>query len=239
MGKRKHKVLIVDDEKMVSKSLGRIFKKIGVEFVSCENGDQGLVELTNAEFPFSLIISDQRMPGMVGSELLKQAREVSPETVRFLISGYSDMDVLVEAINKGYVQKYIQKPWDIDDLVAKVREGLVRFRNTFENERLVRLAKKQSKELYQLSNNLNKRVANHKKSIEVLDKKIGQIKTEDEQAETVKAPASVDGFEKMFEEQNILESGKLNSLFHDTLQELFKQFSAVAQKNGFEMPGID
>jgi response regulator RpfG family c-di-GMP phosphodiesterase len=78
---------------MVGKSLGRILKKIGVDFVTCENGEQGLEELTNSEFPFSLLISDQRMPGMAGSELLVQAREESPETIRFLISGYSDMDV--------------------------------------------------------------------------------------------------------------------------------------------------
>jgi response regulator RpfG family c-di-GMP phosphodiesterase len=239
MGKRKHRVLIVDDEKMVSKSLGRILKKIGVEFVSCENGEQGLEQLTKAEFPFSLIISDQRMPGMAGTELLEQAREESPETIRFLISGYSDMDVLVNAINKGFVQKYIQKPWDIDDLVVKVKEGLIRFRNTFENEKLVRLSKKQNKKLYQLSHDLDKKVVNHKKNIEEIDKKIAQIKSEVGKArkdEHIKPHLSVDNVEKIFEQHNVLEKDKLNSLFHDTLRELFRQFSELAQKNGFEMP---
>lgn len=240
MGTRKHRVLIVDDEKMVSKALGRILKKIGVEYVSCESGEQGLEELKKAEFPFSLLISDQRMPGMVGSELLEQSREVSPETIRFLISGYSDMDILVNAINKGFIQKYIQKPWDIDDLVAKVRDGLIQFRNTFENEKLVRIAKKQSKKLFQLSNELNEKIANDKKNVEALDNKIAQIKTEVEKAKNRKNKnmensISADDFEKIFEEHGVIDSTKFNSLLHDTLGEIFRQFSDVAQKNGFEM----
>lgn len=238
MGKRKHKVLIVDDEKMVSKSLGRILKKIGVEFVSCESGEQGLEHLTKADFPFSLIISDQRMPGMAGSELLKQAREKSPETIRFLISGYSDMDVLVNAINRGVVQKYIQKPWDIDDLVAKVKEGLIRFRNTFENERLVRLSKIQNKKLFHLSNDLDEKVNNHKKNVEELDQKISQIKAEVgevNKGESAISSLSIDNFEKMLKQHNMLEKDSLNSLFNDTLCELFRQFSDIAQNNEFEM----
>lgn len=238
MGKRKHKVLIVDDEKMVSKSLGRILKKIGVEFVSCESGEQGLEHLAKADFPFSLIISDQRMPGMAGSELLKQAREKSPETIRFLISGYSDMDVLVNAINRGVVQKYIQKPWDIDDLVAKVKEGLIRFRNTFENERLVRLSKIQNKKLFHLSNDLDEKVNNHKKNVEELDQKISQIKAEVgevNKGENAISSLSIDNFEKMLKQHNMLEKDSLNSLFNDTLCELFRQFSDIAQNNEFEM----
>ncbi|MCK5541951.1 MAG: response regulator [Desulfobacterales bacterium] len=241
MGKRKHRVLIVDDEKMVSKALGRILKKIGVDFVSCESGKQGLEELTKAEFPFSLLISDQRMPDMVGSELLEQAREESPETIRFLISGYSDTDVLVDAINKGFVQKFIQKPWDIDDLVDKVKEGLTQFRNTFENEKLVRITKKQSKKLYQLSNELNEKITKNKKNVEELDQKISQIKTEVGKVkigENGESRLSVENFEKMFEQHDVLENDKLNSLYHDTLSELFRQFNDIAQKNGFEMPPL-
>ncbi len=239
MGKRKHKVLIVDDEKMVSKSLGRMLEKMGVDFVSCENDEQGFEQLTTTDFPFSLVMLDQHMPGMMGFKFLEQARETSPKTIRFLISEYPDTDVLVNAINKGVVQKYIQKPWDIDDLVVKVRDGLIRFRSTLENEKLVRLSKVQVKKLFHLSNDLDEKVKNHKKDVEELDQKIVQIKTElgevkgDGNATT---SFSVDTFEEMLKQHGMLEKGSLNTLFNETLCELFRQFSDIAQNNGFEMP---
>ncbi|MCP3901356.1 MAG: response regulator [Desulfobacteraceae bacterium] len=240
MGKRKHKVLIVDDEKMVSKSLGRILEKMGVDFVSCENDEQGFEQLTKTDFPFSLVMLDQHISGMMGFKFLEQARETSPETIRFLISEYPDTDVLVNAINKGIVQKYIQKPWDIDDLVAKVKGGLIRFRSTLENEKLVRLSKVQVKKLFNLSNDLDEKVNNHKKNVEELDQKIVQLKTEIGKVkgdENATEPFLVETFEEMLKQYNMLEKGSLNSLFNDTLCELFRQFSAIAQNNEFEMPG--
>ena len=242
MQKRKHKVLIVDDEKEISNSLGRILKKNGIEFVACESGEAGLEELNKTDFPFSLIISDQRMPGMTGSEFLEQAKGMSPLTVRFLISGYSDSDVLIDAINKGIIQKFIQKPWKIHDLIDTVKKGFIQFKNTLENEKLVRLARKQNKKLYQLNHDLNNKAAIHKKEIEEFDRAITQVKTEIERKErdgNIEEPLSVDFFEKLFKQHNILESHKMTLLFQDTLCELFEQFSDIAKKNGFEMPQID
>ena len=118
----------------------------------------------------------------------------------------------MNTINKGFVQKYIQKTWDMDDLVTKVRDGLIRFRNTFENEKLVRTAKQQSKKLFQLSNELNEKVANNRKNVLKRDEKIAQIKTEVEKAkngQNTDSPISMEGFEKLFEQHDILESDKL------------------------------
>ena len=242
MEKRKHKVLIVDDEKKISSSLGRILKKNGIEFVACESGEEGLEELDKTDFPFSLIISDQRMPGMTGSEFLEQAKEMSPATIRFLISGYSDSDVLIDAINRGIIQKFIQKPWKIHDLVDTVKKSFIQFKNDFENEKLVRLARKQNKKLYQLNSALNDKAAIHKKKIEEFDRAIAQIKIDIEkkgEAKNIDEPLSIDYFEKLFKQHNKLESHKMTLLFQDTLCELFGRFSDIAKKNGFEMPQID
>ena len=242
MQKRKHKVLIVDDEKKISSSLGRILKKNGIEFVCCESGEAGLEELGKADSLFSLIISDQRMPGMSGSEFLEQAKKMAPATVRILISAYSDDDVLIDAINRGIIQKFIPKPWKIDNLVAIVKKGFMRFKNAFENENLVRLAKEQNKKLYQLDSNLNERAINHKKKIEALDQVIVKMRAEVEKRkkiENIKEPVSAGYFEELFKKHNITENDRLNSLLQDTLYELFGQFQGIAKKNSFEISEID
>ena len=242
MKKRKHKVLIVDDEKQISSSLGRVLKKNGIEFVCCESGEEGLKELSSTAFPFSLIISDQRMPGMTGSEFLEKAKEMTPSTVRFLISGYSDNDVLIDAINRGIIQKFIHKPWDITDLVNTVKKGFKRFNNAYENERLVKVTRKQNKKLYQLDCDLNDKVKKHKQKLEKLDQKIILLKKDVGKRTNIgdiNGSFSPDYIEKWFEKNGFLEKSKFNSIFQDTLYELFDQFNNIAQKNGFEMPTID
>ncbi|MCK5310946.1 MAG: response regulator [Desulfobacteraceae bacterium] len=242
MKKRRHKVLIVDDEKKISNSLGRILKKNGIEFICCESGKAGLEELEKADSLFSLIISDQRMPGMSGSEFLEKAKEISPATVRILISAHSDDDVLIDAINRGIIQNFIPKPWKIDDLVSTVKKGFMRFKNAFENERLVRLARKQNKKLYKLDSNLNASVMSHKKKIEALDQVIARMKTEivkRKKTDNEKEPVSDSYVEELFKEYGVLENDKLDLLFQDTLCELFGQFQGIAQKNSFEISGID
>ncbi|MCK5100475.1 MAG: response regulator, partial [Desulfobacteraceae bacterium] len=203
MERRKPKVLIVDDEKEISSALGRIFKKNKIEFVSCESGEAGIKELAETEFPFSLIISDQRMPGMTGAEFLEQAKEMSPATVRFLISGYSDSDVLINAINKGVVQKFIQKPWKMSSLVDAVKKSFMQYKNSFGNEKLVRLARDRNRKMYQLNHTLNKKIAGHKKTIEEFDRKIAEVKIEigkiAREVDT-EEPLTVEYFEKLFKQ---------------------------------------
>src|SRR5262249_21718930 len=72
----------------------------------------------------AMIISDQRMPGMTGIEFLKRAAALEPQTVRIIITGYTDAESLVEAINSGVVYKYVTKPWINSDLKATIQRGL-------------------------------------------------------------------------------------------------------------------
>ena len=122
--KRKHTIVIVDDDKGVTNALRRLFRKDGYQILTATSGQEGLELLKKLEKPVSLIISDQRMPGMNGAQFLERAKKISPDAVRFLLTGYSDMNAIVEAINKGEIHRYLTKPWNDDHLMLQVRQSL-------------------------------------------------------------------------------------------------------------------
>ncbi len=156
--KYKHTLLFVDDEKSITKALHRLFRKDGYHIFTASSGMEGLELLEKAERPVSLIISDQRMPGMNGAQFLEKAKKIFPDAVRFLLTGYSDMDAVVEAVNKGEIHRYLTKPWNDDDLILQVRQSLKQFELVIENRRLLKLTNKQNKELDELNKSLEKKV---------------------------------------------------------------------------------
>jgi CheY-like chemotaxis protein len=117
----KYKILIVDDEKENLRLLERLFRRTHDVF-EATSGAEGIkmLELHDIE----LIISDQRMPGMTGIEFLKLASQLRPNTVRIILTGYTDVNDLVDVINSGVVYKYITKPWVNEDLIQTVARGL-------------------------------------------------------------------------------------------------------------------
>lgn len=120
----RHKILIVDDEAANLRLLERLFST-DYFVMTAESGGEALELVRNHEF--ALIISDQRMPAMTGIEFLKRASAISPLTVRIILTGYTDAEALVEAINSGAVYKYVTKPWINSDLQQTVRRGLQHF----------------------------------------------------------------------------------------------------------------
>ena len=235
-----HKVLIVDDDENVGKSIARILKRLKIDFAYASSGDKALEKVQNASTPFSLIISDQRMPGMRGSEFLEQARKISPNTIRFLITGYSDMDAVFEAINKGAIHRYISKPWDTKEFMDAIQEGLKQFELIIEDEQLLRLAKDQNAKLYELNCELRKKTEMHQKNIENLNREIDKLSRQIKiQTDKAKEDNSLKRIEKLLKEENMLEQDKLNNLYVELLEELFEQFSDIAIRNGFEMPESD
>ncbi len=156
--KYKHTLLFVDDEAPIIQSLQRLFRKENFNILTASNGNEGLEILKNLKKGPSLIISDQRMPGISGSEFLEKAKALFPESIRFLLTGYSDMDAIIEAVNKGQIHRYINKPWDDNDLILNVRQALEQYELILENKRLQALTKKQNMELTELNKDLEKRV---------------------------------------------------------------------------------
>ena len=130
-----YKILIVDDEAANLRVLERLFRR-QYEVVGATSGAEAL-ELLRVH-NVALIISDQRMPGMPGIEFLKRAAEMRPHTVRIILTGYTDVNALVEAINSGMVYKYVAKPWINEDLQQTVSRALQHY-ETIKNQHELQL----------------------------------------------------------------------------------------------------
>jgi response regulator RpfG family c-di-GMP phosphodiesterase len=154
----KHSLLLVDDEESILKSLRRLFKNESFDISTATNGAEGLILIREAQKPFSLIISDQRMPVMTGVQFLAEARKTLPNAMRILLTGYSDMDAVIDAVNNGGIHRYLTKPWKDEDLLLQIRQILEQYELIMENRRLLILTKKQNEELVLLNNSLEEKV---------------------------------------------------------------------------------
>jgi CheY-like chemotaxis protein len=118
---KKAKMLVVDDEPDNLDLLYRTFRR-DFQVLKAESGVQAL-EVLQTEGEVAVIISDQRMPEMKGTEFLSRTVPEFPDTVRIILTGFTDVEDLVEAINSGQVYKYITKPWDPEELKAVVQRA--------------------------------------------------------------------------------------------------------------------
>ncbi|MDB5804330.1 MAG: response regulator receiver modulated metal dependent phosphohydrolase [Betaproteobacteria bacterium] len=145
-------LLCVDDEANVISSLKRLFRPCGYRVITALSGAEGLQVCAGESV--DLVISDMRMPEMDGARFLEEVRNTSPETVRILLTGYSDVESTIAAVNKGEIHRYIAKPWDDSELLLTVRQALERRRLEHENRRLEELTRRQNEELRQLNEGL-------------------------------------------------------------------------------------
>lgn len=113
------KLLCVDDEEHILAALRRVFSEEAFEIECAKSGEAALEIL--AREPVAVVVSDQRMPGMSGTELLREVRERFPEAARIILSGFAELSVVVAAINEGEINKFIAKPWSDDALRETVR----------------------------------------------------------------------------------------------------------------------
>ena len=122
----KHTILCVDDEIDNVEALERLFRK-KYTVLKATSGKEALQVLDQNPGPLALIITDQRMPEMTGVELLEKTLESHPETVRILLTGYTDLESVIMAVNKGQIFRYLTKPWDPVDLSNTVDHAIERF----------------------------------------------------------------------------------------------------------------
>ena len=104
-----YKLLIVDDEQANIRLLERLFRQ-DYFCLTAASGEEAIELLDQHEV--AVIITDQRMPGMNGVELLKRSAARRPHMVRILLTGYTDLEALIEAVNCGLIYMYINKPWN-------------------------------------------------------------------------------------------------------------------------------
>lgn len=115
-------IMFVDDEENILNSLRRVFRKEPYELLTCLSAEQALEMLESKQV--QVLISDQLMPGMKGTELLKVVKEKYPSTIRIILSGHSEMEDIVRAINEGEVYCFLKKPEDLTDLVTVVSRAM-------------------------------------------------------------------------------------------------------------------
>ncbi len=149
-------LLCIDDEANILASLKRLFRPAGYRVLTAPGGEEALALLEREEV--DLIISDMRMPGMNGAQVLAAARARWPETVRILLTGFADMSSTIEAINQGQLHRYIAKPWDDNEVLLVVREGLEKKALLREKARLEALTQAQNEELKELNASLEQKV---------------------------------------------------------------------------------
>jgi K+-sensing histidine kinase KdpD len=139
-----YKILYVDDESQ-NLYLFRSFFEQDYEVLTAASGAEALTIL--AEQEIQVLLADQRMPGINGIQLLETVAREYPETVRVLVTGYSDIDVVIDAINRGAVYRYLSKPWDIDEIKATIRNAIEVYELKRKNQNLIESLHKKIEEL--------------------------------------------------------------------------------------------
>ena len=219
--RHQHTLLFVDDEESITNSLQRTFRKENYDIRIAASGAEGLKILNEAQEPFSLIISDQRMPEMTGAQFLEKAKSIFPYAIRILLTGYSDMDAIVEAVNRAEIHRYFTKPWNDDDLLLQVRQDLEQYEIVAENRRLHALTKRQNNKLRELNKNLENKVAERSGEIIKMNKKLSRLNQELESSlyNTVRAFASL---VEIYASPSLAGHGKRVSDFSRELAQLFE-----------------
>jgi signal transduction histidine kinase len=130
-------ILYIDDEIKSLKYFEAIFESLAPIYIA-NSPDEGYAVFQEHHERIGVVLSDKKMPGESGIELLKRIRMVDPNPLRFLVTAFSDLDVAVEALNDGLLYSYLTKPWDPDDLEHRLIKALGHFCLERERERLIR-----------------------------------------------------------------------------------------------------
>ncbi len=144
MTKKKYALLLVDDEPANLQKLQRTF--VDAYTVHAARSGEEALEILRRE-PVDAIITDQKMPNMTGIEFLEISQTISPDLVRIVLTGFTDVEDLIAAINTGKVHKYITKPWEPEDLRLTLRDALEKMELVRENERLAAELQKANEKL--------------------------------------------------------------------------------------------
>jgi len=141
----KSSILLVDDEPHVIAALKRALGDEPYEICTAASGAAG-VKLFESQ-RFKVIISDERMPGMAGDELLAVIKERWPDTVRMMLTGHASLEAAIKAVNKGEIYRFFTKPWNDMELILSIRSAMEKYDLEAENRRLLKTVRNQSLEL--------------------------------------------------------------------------------------------
>jgi len=152
MDDRQHTILCVDDEANIINSVKRLVRKDNYQVLTASGGAEALEVLEKNQV--HLIISDQRMGGMTGRELMGIVKERYPDVIRIILSGFIDVDAITESINKGHIYRFLLKPWKDHSLKQEIQKALDEYDLHQANKDLFRKVQGQNEELKKISENL-------------------------------------------------------------------------------------
>jgi response regulator RpfG family c-di-GMP phosphodiesterase len=161
--RHEHTVLFVDDEVNILKALQRLLRTEDMN-VLCATRAAEALELLD-KHPTQVVVTDQRMPEMSGVDFLAHVRERQPDVVRMMLTGYTEMKVAVDAINRGEIYRLITKPWNDDELRATLRQAFDHADLKAEIKRLNQVTREQNFKLQDMNRNLEGKVRDRTKQL--------------------------------------------------------------------------
>jgi len=182
-----HTVLFVDDEVNILKALQRLLRNEPMQVLTASRPQEAIDLLEGS--PAQVVVSDQRMPEMSGVDLLSTIRERHPDMVRMMLTGYTEMNIAVEAINRGEIYRLITKPWNDEELKATLRQAFDHYDLKSEIRRLNQVTREQNLRLQDMNRTLEAKVRDRTKQLADKNQelRIGYIQTIRALAEAVDA----------------------------------------------------
>ena len=227
-------ILLVDDEAQILKSLRRLLRKEPYDIYTADGGENGLKVLR--EQSIQMIISDQRMPQMSGTEFLQKAREICPNTIRVMLSGYAEPEAILSSINQGEVFRFVAKPWNDDELKTTIRQCLEHYDIVAENQVLTEQSLLHTKQLEEMNNMLLSSVEQRTRSLQFSQEVLENLPTtvlgislEEEIVLTNKtARHSFEGL------RNLIPGTNMTEVFPENIVTAIRDCIAMANCDGFE-----
>ncbi len=152
--KARYSVLFVDDEPEILKALTRVFRKSSYRILTAKSAAAAW-DILKKE-PVQVIVSDLRMTRHSGTDLLKKVKTAYPDIVRIILTGYADVNSVMDAVNQGAVYKFITKPWNEEELKLSIRLALVQYDLQNENRHLREIQEQHTRNIDKLSKFINK-----------------------------------------------------------------------------------
>lgn len=152
----KNSILFIDDEKNILTALKRLCSYEEYNVYTANNGAEAIDILKNNDI--WVIVTDMQMPEMNGIELLQQVRELRKDAVRMVLSGYSDNELILNAINKGHIWRYLTKPWNDQDLLITIKNAFEYYEKKVEVKKLLAEVEQKNLELKEFNDKLENEV---------------------------------------------------------------------------------
>jgi EAL domain-containing protein (putative c-di-GMP-specific phosphodiesterase class I)/FixJ family two-component response regulator len=172
--RRARTLLLVDDEEGIVASLKRLLRRDGYNIITARSATEGLQRLVETDV--DVIISDHRMPGMTGIEFLRRSKELYPDSMRLMLSGYTELQSIIDAINEGAIYKFLLKPWDDQGLRGHVADAFRQKDMADENRRLSRRVQEANINYAELNGRLERAVAKQREQSQLLEASAGSIR---------------------------------------------------------------